>query len=101
MGYSQYVLARLTSTLWSHADGCSIAVHVVDPDTFPLDAAAQYKPKAHTLDQAHAFLGQLGIEKMVIVSAIRPSPTSDRSLNAFCRSNQAFTATTTHVRLTV
>ncbi|SMQ46114.1 unnamed protein product [Zymoseptoria tritici ST99CH_3D7] len=42
-------------------------MHVVDPDTFPLDAAAQYKPKAHTLDQAQDFLGQLGIRKMVIV----------------------------------
>ncbi|KAK5124673.1 hypothetical protein LTR85_001386 [Meristemomyces frigidus] len=42
-------------------------MHVVDPGAFPLDKAAQYQPSAHTLDDAHAFLSQLGIQKMVIV----------------------------------
>lgn len=42
-------------------------MHVVEPSRFPLDAAAQYTPSAHTLDQANTFLSQLGIKKMVIV----------------------------------
>lgn len=42
-------------------------MHVVDPTRFQLDKAAQYTPSAHTLDQAKAFLGQIGIQKMVIV----------------------------------
>lgn len=42
-------------------------MHVVEPDKFPLDKAATYQPSAHTLEQANAFLGGLGIEKMVIV----------------------------------
>lgn len=42
-------------------------MHVVEPDSFPLDAAAQYKPSTHTLDQAKSFLSQLGIKNMVIV----------------------------------
>ncbi len=42
-------------------------MHVVDPKTFPLDKNAQYQPAAHTIDQAKAYLGSLGIEKMVIV----------------------------------
>ncbi|CZT24417.1 related to TIM barrel metal-dependent hydrolase [Ramularia collo-cygni] len=42
-------------------------MHVVEPDKFPLDAAAKYTPKAHTLAQASTFLNQLGIKNMVIV----------------------------------
>lgn len=42
-------------------------MHVVEPDRFPLDAKAQYKPSAHTLEQANAFLNQINIQKMVIV----------------------------------
>ena len=42
-------------------------MHVVDPRVFPLSKDAQYQPSPHTLDDAHAFLNQLGIEKMVIV----------------------------------
>lgn len=42
-------------------------MHVVDPRTFPLSKDAQYQPSPHTLDDAHAFLNQLGIDKMVIV----------------------------------
>ncbi|KAK5114097.1 hypothetical protein LTR62_002666 [Meristemomyces frigidus] len=42
-------------------------MHVVDPRSFPLDKSAQYQPSPHTLDDAHTFLSQLGITKMVIV----------------------------------
>ncbi|KAK0356690.1 hypothetical protein LTR59_013431 [Friedmanniomyces endolithicus] len=42
-------------------------MHVVDPRAFPLSKDAQYQPSPHTLDDAHAFLNQLGIQKMVIV----------------------------------
>lgn len=42
-------------------------MHVVDPRTFPLAKDAQYQPSPHTLDDAKAFLKQLGIERMVIV----------------------------------
>ena len=42
-------------------------MHVVDPRTFPLSKTAQYQPSPHTLNDAHAFLEQLGVEKMVIV----------------------------------
>ena len=42
-------------------------MHVVDPDTFPLDAQAQYKPPVHTLDNAHKFYSTLGIRNMVFV----------------------------------
>lgn len=42
-------------------------MHVVEPARYPLDKAATYQPSAHTLEQANAFLGDLGIEKMVIV----------------------------------
>jgi len=42
-------------------------MHVVDPRVFLLDKAAQYQPSPHTLDDANALLGTLGIEKMVIV----------------------------------
>ena len=42
-------------------------MHVVDPRIFPLSKDAQYQPSPHTLDDAHGFLNQLGIEKMVIV----------------------------------
>lgn len=42
-------------------------MHVVEPETYPLDKAAQYQPSAHTLEQAQTFLNSLGIEKMVIV----------------------------------
>ncbi|KAK1071788.1 hypothetical protein LTR74_003160 [Friedmanniomyces endolithicus] len=42
-------------------------MHVVDPRAFPLSKDAQYQPSPHTLDDAHAFLDQLGIQKMVIV----------------------------------
>lgn len=42
-------------------------MHVVDPRAFPLSKDAQYQPSPHTLDDAHAFLSQLGIRKMVIV----------------------------------
>lgn len=42
-------------------------MHVVEPDRYPLDKAATYQPSAHTLEQANAFLGGFGIEKMVIV----------------------------------
>lgn len=42
-------------------------MHVVDPRTFPLSKDAQYQPSPHTLEDAHAFLDQLGIDKMVIV----------------------------------
>lgn len=42
-------------------------MHVVDPRAFPLSKDAQYQPQPHTLDDAHAFLTELGIGKMVIV----------------------------------
>lgn len=42
-------------------------MHVVDPRAFPLSNDAQYQPLPHTLDDAHSFLNQLGITKMVIV----------------------------------
>ncbi|KAK4546819.1 hypothetical protein LTR36_001551 [Oleoguttula mirabilis] len=42
-------------------------MHVVDPRAFPLSKDAQYQPSPHTLDDAQAFLSQLGIQKMVIV----------------------------------
>ncbi|USW48604.1 Putative metal-dependent hydrolase [Septoria linicola] len=42
-------------------------MHVVDPIAFPLDKKAQYQPAAHSLQQADSFLGELGIENMVIV----------------------------------
>lgn len=42
-------------------------MHVVEPTRFPLDLAAQYRPKPHTLAQARTFLHQLGITNMVIV----------------------------------
>ncbi|TKA70180.1 hypothetical protein B0A55_05818 [Friedmanniomyces simplex] len=42
-------------------------MHVVDPRAFPLSKDAQYQPSPHTLDDAHAFLNQLGIARMVIV----------------------------------
>jgi len=42
-------------------------MHVVDPRAFPLDKDAQYQPSPHTLTDAHDFLDQLGIQRMVIV----------------------------------
>jgi len=42
-------------------------MHIVDPHGFPLSKTAQYQPSPHTLDDAHAFLDQLGIRKTVIV----------------------------------
>lgn len=42
-------------------------MHVVDPDNFPLDANAQYKPHPHTLADAKAFYSPLGIKNMVFV----------------------------------
>ncbi|EMC99228.1 hypothetical protein BAUCODRAFT_64998 [Baudoinia panamericana UAMH 10762] len=42
-------------------------MHVVDPRTFRLAKNAQYQAQPHTLDQAKAFLSQLGIERMIIV----------------------------------
>jgi hypothetical protein len=78
-------------------------VHVVEPDKFPLDAAAQYKPKAHTLEQAHEFLGQLGINKMVIVGniVVGVSLQSHTHTVSVDRCNQVFTVTTMRVHSTV
>lgn len=42
-------------------------MHVVDPEAFPLDANAQYKPHPHTLADAKAFYSRLGIKNMVFV----------------------------------
>jgi len=42
-------------------------MHVVDPNRFPLDAKAQYKPHPHTLDDARTFYNGLGIQNMVLV----------------------------------
>lgn len=42
-------------------------MHVVDPQTFPLDKSAVYTPSPHTIDDARKFLGGLGIHRMVIV----------------------------------
>ena len=42
-------------------------MHIVEPERFPLQANAQYKPHAHTLAQAQDFYKPLGIENMVIV----------------------------------
>ncbi|KAK3069427.1 hypothetical protein LTR53_012232 [Teratosphaeriaceae sp. CCFEE 6253] len=58
-------LARLASRI-PKGTWCT-HMHVVDPRTFPLSKAAQYQPSPHTLDDARAFLSQLGIEKLVIV----------------------------------
>ncbi len=42
-------------------------MHVVDPQVFPLAKDAAYIPSSHTIDDAQKFLGNLGIEKMIIV----------------------------------
>ena len=42
-------------------------MHIVEPDRFPLQADAKYKPHAHTLSQAHEFYDKFGIQNMVIV----------------------------------
>lgn len=42
-------------------------MHVVDPNRFPLDASAKYKPHAHTVDDMRAFYSQFGIRNMVFV----------------------------------
>lgn len=42
-------------------------MHVVDPETFPLDASAQYKPHPHTLADAKAFYSKFGIKNIVFV----------------------------------
>lgn len=64
-GPSQERIARLAARIpkgtWD------THMHVVDPNKFPLDKSAKYTPSPHTIDQAQKFLGQLGIQKMVIV----------------------------------
>lgn len=42
-------------------------MHVVEPDRFPLDSAAKYKPHPHTLDDAKKFYSRFGIENLVLV----------------------------------
>ncbi|KAF2209346.1 hypothetical protein CERZMDRAFT_47551 [Cercospora zeae-maydis SCOH1-5] len=59
------VKSRLLSCLSLCAD--HVRRHVVDPVTFPLAPEAKYVPKAHTVEQATAFLARLGIEKAVVV----------------------------------
>ncbi|KAK5683642.1 hypothetical protein LTS10_005176 [Elasticomyces elasticus] len=58
---AKHLAARIPRGTW-----CT-HMHVVDPRTFPLSKEAQYQPSPHTLDDARAFLDQLGIKKMVIV----------------------------------
>jgi predicted TIM-barrel fold metal-dependent hydrolase len=42
-------------------------MHVVDPANYPLDAAAQYKPTPHTLQDAQRFYEGVGMDRMVFV----------------------------------
>ncbi|KAK4896043.1 hypothetical protein LTR27_005899 [Elasticomyces elasticus] len=58
---TKHLAARIPHGTW-----CT-HMHVVDPRAFPLSKDAQYQPSPHTLDDARAFLDQLGIKKMVIV----------------------------------
>ena len=42
-------------------------MHIVEPERFPLQADAKYKPHPHTLEDARAFYDNFGIKNMVIV----------------------------------
>ena len=42
-------------------------MHVVNPDRFPLDAKALYKPYPHTMQDVRSFYETLGIDRMVFV----------------------------------
>ncbi|KAA8651460.1 hypothetical protein EYZ11_011094 [Aspergillus tanneri] len=42
-------------------------MHVVEPQRYPVSAAAIYQPSPHTLDEAIAFESSLGIENFVLV----------------------------------
>ena len=53
--------ARIPSETWdSH-------MHVIVPAKFPVVADAQYQPSTHTISEAIAFEGRLGINNMVLV----------------------------------
>lgn len=42
-------------------------MHIIDPEKYPLSSDAQYRPAAHTLDQAKEFESSVGIENIVLV----------------------------------